>query len=632
MSVGSFQMRPRLDEPLTRQRVKSGTFRRIFPYVGQHRWALIFLIVATTVDAAITTATPLILRWLIDDGIERHRSSVVLGWADTLAVLAVLDAGALYLQAWLSGRVGEGLVYALRTKVYDHVQHQPLAFFGRARTGALVSRLNSDVRGAQEAVSTVLTQGASTVLTIVFTLVAMFSLSWQLSALMLILLPAFFGPGKLVSRRIQRLARQEMQLDAELGALMNERFDISGATLVKLYGRLTDESGRFTNRAAQVRDVAVATGVTARIFVIIVTMLVALTSAVVYGVGGELVIHGVLQLGTLVAMTALLLRFYSPLNQLTSLQVSVATALVSFDRVFEVLDLPPLIAERPGATVLPAAAEDPPVLDVEFKNVFFRYPAAAEVSLASLEAIAHHGAEQASSGWTLTDISFHVPPGRLVALVGPSGAGKTTITQLVPRLYDATAGCVRIGDHDVKDLTLESLGRAVGVVTQDAYMFHDTIRANLLYARPTASEDELIDACRAARILDTINALPQGLDTMVGERGHRLSGGEKQRLALARLLLKAPPIIVLDEATAHLDSESEQAIQRALQIALKGRTCLVIAHRLSTIRGADEILVVDAGRIRERGTHSELLALNGLYAELYRTQFEEGEPAMNVAT
>ena len=627
MSIGAFQMRPRLDEPLTRQQIRPGTVRRILPYTAPYRWALILLVATSVVDALITAATPLILKWVVDDGIAHRRPGVLLGWSATLAGLAFLDAGAVYVQAWFSGRVGQGIVYDLRTRVFDHVQRQPLAFFSRAQTGALVNRLNADVNGAQQVVGTALTQTASTVLTLVFTLAMMFYLSWQLSVIMLVLLPAFFVPGKLVSRRIARLARQEMQLGAEIGTQMNERFNVAGAMLVKLYGRPAQESGAFADRAGRVRDIAVVTGVVGRIFVIIISLLIALTSAIVYGVGGELVIHGVVPIGTLVAMAALLLRFYAPLNQLTSLQVNITAALVSFDRVFEVLDLEPLITQRPGAIALPPPGPGQSAPEVEFDRVCFRYPAASEVSLASLESIARPGVERASQAWTLTDVSFRVPAGSMVALVGPSGAGKTTLIHLVPRLYDAVTGTVRIGGEDIRDLTLDSVHDTVGVVTQDAHMFHDTIRANLLFARPQATEQDLEQACRAAMIWETIAALPDGLDTVVGDRGYRLSGGEKQRVALARLLLKSPPVVVLDEATAHLDSESELAIQQALKAALAGRTSLVIAHRLSTIRDADLIVVIEAGQVRERGTHTELLAAEGLYADLYRTQFSAHDMA-----
>ncbi len=621
-------MRLRVGESITRQQIKPGTVRRILPYVKPFRWALALLLIITTLDAIITVATPLLLRVVIDNGILPHRLVIVVGVSLAIAGLALLDALAVYIQTWVSARIGQGLVYDLRTKVFNHVQRQPLAFFTRAQTGSLVSRLNTDIIGAQQAVTALLSQTVSTILTLIFVLIAMFYLSWQITVVALVLIPAFILPGKLIGKRLQRLTREGMQLDAEMGSMMNERFNVAGAMLAKLYGRPRDESSLFANRAARVRDVAVLASVYARAFGIIIALLASLTTALVYGFGGSLVISGAFKIGTLVALVTLLGRLYGPINQLSNLQINVLTALVSFDRVFEVLDLKPLIAERPGAVSLPAAGSgNGTAPEVEFDRVSFRYPTASEVSLASLESIALPMPERADNTWTLADVSFRAPAGQLTALVGPSGAGKTTITHLVPRLYDPGSGAVRIGGHDIRDLTLQSLHDTIGVVTQDAHLFHDTIRANLMYAHPGATEPELTEACQAARIWDLISALPDGLDTVVGDRGYRFSGGEKQRIALARLLLKAPSVVVLDEATAHLDSESEAAIQRALKTALAGRTSLVIAHRLSTIREATQILVIDAGQIRERGTHDELLAAGGLYSELYRTQFSRQEGA-----
>ncbi len=644
--AGAPRMGPRqlhLDETITTQKVRPGTVRRILPYARRYRAALITLLLATVVDAVATAAGPVVLKLIVDNGVVPHRGGVVVGWAGVIAGVALLDALAVYIQAWCSGRVGQGLIYDLRTAVFDHVQRQPLAFFSRAQTGALVSRLNGDVIGAQQAVTSLLSQSASTLLTLSLVVATMLVLSWQLTCLALVMLPFFLVPGRFVGNRLQRLTRQEMQLDAETGSMMNERFNVAGAMLVKLYGRPQAESRLFANRAGRVRDIAVATAVYARIFFILVSLLAGLTTALVYGVGGELAVHGSFQVGTLVAMAALLARMYGPINQLSNMQMNVMAALVSFDRVFEVLDLQPLVAERPDARVLelrereappadgdvdvdidgvPGTAGRPePAPEIEFENVGFRYPAAREVSLASLESIALKTPERITDALVLRDVSFRAPAGRLTALVGPSGAGKTTISHLVPRLYDVTSGAVRIGGQDVRDVTLQSLHDAIGVVTQDAHMFHDTIRTNLLFARPDATEDDLIEACEAAQIWDLIAELPDRLDTVVGDRGYRLSGGEKQRVALARLLLKSPPVVVLDEATAHLDSESEAAIQRALKTALAGRTSLVIAHRLSTIRDADQILVLDGGLVRERGTHDELLAADGAYAKLHRTQF-----------
>ena len=615
---------PRLrpGEELTDQRITPGTVRRIIPYALRHRWALALLLTTTALDAGVTVAVPLMLGFIIDDGIvPRHLSAVVV-LSSVLAALAVLDALANYFQNWCSAWIGESLIYDLRTRVFANVQRQPLAFFTRTQTGSLVSRLNTDVIGAQQAVTTLLSQTASTVLTLVFVIGTMFYLSWQISIVALVLIPLFAVPAKLIGRRLQRLARQEMQLDAELGSMMNERFNVAGAMLVKLYGRSDEEMDLFAGRAKRVRDIAIVQAMTVRAFTIIGTLLTALTVAAIYGLGGGLVISGAIKIGTLVAMAALLLRLYGPVNQLSNIQGSVVGAVVSFDRVFEVLDLKPLISEQPDAVPLGAnRAAGAPALDIVFDHVSFRYPEASKVTIASLELTSRRRPDRTHDALVLNDVSFRAPAGTLTALVGPSGAGKTTITHLVPRLYDPGSGTVRIGDQDLRELTLQSLHDSVGVVPQDSHMFHDTIRANLMYARPEGSEEDLVEACKAAQIWDTIASLPDGLDTIVGDRGYRLSGGEKQRVALARLLLKSPPIVVLDEATAHLDSESEAAIQRALKTALAGRTSLVIAHRLSTIRDADQILVINAGEIRERGTHDELLKAGGLYSELYRTQF-----------
>ncbi|MFD8008312.1 ABC transporter ATP-binding protein [Streptomyces mirabilis] len=611
---------------VTSQKVKPGTLRRVVPYAMRYRWSLAILLLVTVIDAGIAATSPLLLKAIIDDGIMPRRLATVLWLAGTICVLAVVDAVALYVQSWCSGRIGEGLVFDLRTTVFRHVQEQPLAFFTRAQTGSLVSRLNTDIVGARQALATLLSQSVSTLMTLVLVLGSMFYLSWQITVAALVMIPIFFAPAKMVGRRLQRLTRERMQLDAEMGSLMNERFNVSGAMLAKLYGRPDQESGLFEGLAGRIRDITVVSAIYGRLLFITATVLTALTTALVYGLGGYLAVHGRLQIGTLAAMVALLLRLYGPINQLTTMQVNVMTALVSFDRVFEILDLKPLIAERPNARALPAA-EDEAAPEIEFDLVSFRYPGADEVSIASLESVSVRAPEGADNPLTLQELSFVAPAGKLTALVGSSGAGKTTITQLVPRLYDPTSGTVRVGGHDIRDLTLQSLRDTVGVVTQDSHLFHDTLRANLLYARPDATEQEVIEACTAARIWDLVSALPNGLDTAVGDRGYRLSGGEKQRIALARLLLKAPPIVVLDEATAHLDSESEAAIQRALKTALAGRTSLVIAHRLSTIRDADQILVIDAGRIRERGTHDELLAADGFYANLYHTQFAQQDSA-----
>ncbi|GGW82905.1 ABC transporter ATP-binding protein [Streptomyces bobili] len=618
------------DESAERQRVRPGTVRRILPYARPYRWQIALLLTVTVIDACIAVGSPLILKLIIDQGIIPKDFDRVVWLSIGLAGLALVNAGAVFVQTWCSSRVGEGVVFDLRTKVFAHVQQQPVAFFTRTQTGKLISRLNSDIAGARQAVTSILAQAVSTILTLILVLAAMLYLSWQITVAALVMIPVFLIPVRVLARRIQRLSRSMMEQDGEMSALMTERFNVSGAMLAKLYGRPQDEKELFASKAGKVRTLAIRLAVWGRLLPIIVTVLTTFTTALVYGLGGALTIDGAIQFGTLVAMVALLMRLYGPVNELSSMQATATVALVSFDRVFEILDLKPLITERPGAKALPPGAGSgngsaPSAPDVEFEAVSFRYPSADEVSLLSLELHTSSKADRsgANAPDVLHELSFHAPAGKLTALVGPSGAGKTTITQLVPRMYDTTSGTVRIGGHDVRDLSLASLGESVGVVTQESHLFHDTLRVNLSYARPEAGEEELIEACKAALIWDTVSALPEGLDTVVGERGYRLSGGEKQRIALARLLIKAPPIVVLDEATAHLDSESEAAIQQALRTALAGRTSLVIAHRLSTIREADQILVVDSGRICESGTHEELLAAGGLYADLYHTQFSQ---------
>jgi ATP-binding cassette subfamily B protein len=610
------------EDEVTRQQVRPGTARRVWPYLRRYRGPMVALVLMAAVDSAIVVTIPLILRLIIDDGILRQRESVVVTLALTVAGLALVEAGAQHVSSRYSDWIGESLVLELRTSVFRHVLRQPLAFFSRTQTGSLVSRLD-DINETQRVVGGLMLESLSVLLNLVLVLAAMFWLSWQLSLVALAVIPLFVLPGRVAGKRSQRLVRQEMQLSGELSAMMAERSDVSGALLAMLYGRPEEDAGVFARKASRVRDLTVASRAGMNLLVVFVTLLAALVTALIYGLGGTLVMHGALfggaaQLGTLVAFIALVSQLYGPLNTMSSLPVEILTALVSFDRVFEILDLAPLIVERAAAYPLAATPVAP---GVEVAGVWFRYPEADRVSLASLEPAALPAPERPGEAWVLRDVTFQVPAGKLTALVGPSGAGKTTITHLVPRLYDPMRGQVRIGGHDVRDLTLESLRSVVGVVPQDAHLFHDTIRANLLYARPSATEKELTEACEAARIWQLISSLPDGLDTIAGDRGYRFSGGEKQRLALARLLLKAPSVVVLDEATAHLDSESEAAIQRALATALAGRTSLVIAHRLSTVRAADQILVVDGGQIAERGTHDELLAAGGVYAGLYRTQF-----------
>jgi ATP-binding cassette, subfamily B, bacterial len=613
----------RMDPSITKQKLKPGTVRRIAAYARPYRLHLTVFLLATCVDAVITVVNPLLLRQVIDHGILARNDRVVILVALAVGAVAIFDAFLGFVIRWFSARIGEGLIYDLRTQVFDHVQRQPIAFFTRAQTGSLVSRLDGDVVGAQQAITSTLSGVLSNLLSLVVILITLFYLSWLVSLIALAMIPLFILPARLVGRRMQRLTRESMQLNAEMGSTMTERFNVAGAMLVKLFGRPREEADAFSLRAGRVRDIGVVTAMYGQVFFVALTLLASLVTAVVYGLGGTLVINGTFQIGTLVALTTLLGRVYGPITSLSNVQISVMTALVSFDRVFEVLDLRPLIADKPDAVPLPREnAAGAPAPEIEFAEVSFRYPSASEVSLASLESIALPAPERRDAGpGVLHEVSFRAPAGRLTALVGPSGAGKTTITALAARLYDPNSGTVRIGGYDLRDVTQESLHDVVGVVTQDAHLFHDTIRANLTYARPEATELELIGACEAAQIWDLISGLPDGLDTVVGDRGYRLSGGEKQRVAVARLLLKAPSVVVLDEATAHLDSESEVAVQRALKTALAGRTSLVIAHRLSTIREADQILVVDAGRITERGTHAELLEAGGLYADLYRTQF-----------
>jgi ATP-binding cassette subfamily B protein len=564
----------------------------------------------------LSVAQPLLFRRIVDNGISVGDATVVTVTALIIALLAILDAGLGLVGRYFSSRIGEGLIYDLRSQVYAHVQEQSVAFFTRAQTGALISRLNSDVIGAQQAFTSTLGGVIGNMISLIIVLTTMFILSWQVTLVSLLLVPLFLFPARWMGRRLQSMTRDQMSLNADMSAQMSERFNVSGALLVKLFGRPAEESASFSGRAAQVRDIGVSIAMANRWFFTALTLVAALATAIAYGLGGNLVITGALTLGTLLALIGLLAQLYGPLTALSNVRVDVMTALVSFERVFEILDLPPMVRDAPDAV----SVKSGPV-SLSFDDVYFRYPKASEVSLASLESVAREDSGMAGAD-VLKGVSFDVPAGTMTALVGPSGAGKTTISALATRLYDVNSGAVRVGDQDVRGVTLESLHDAIGVVTQDAHMFHDTIRANLLYAKPGSSEAELLDACASAQIGDLITALPDGLDTVVGDRGYRLSGGEKQRIALARLLLKAPRVLILDEATAHLDSESENAVQRALDTALVGRTSIVIAHRLSTIRRADQILVMVDGRVAERGTHEQLLGAEGVYADLYRTQFD----------
>lgn len=606
----------RREEEIAGRRMRRGTATRVLAFARPFRWEIAVFLATVMVAAGIGVATPVLAGRVVDQigggGPDAGRAVVLL--AAAIAGLAIADALLQLAQRWYSARIGEGIILDLRARVYDHVQRMPLQFFSRTQTGALVSRLNNDVLGAQRAFTSTLSGVVSNVIQLTLTAVVMFTLSWQITGLSLLLLPVFILPARRIGRRLAELTRESYDLDARMNATMTERFSVGGALLVKLFGRPEVEAERFHDRAARVRDIGVRQAMYARTFFVALLLVASLAQAMTYGLGGWLAVNGRLSAGTVVTLALLLVRLYGPLTELANVRVDVMSALVSFDRVFEVLDLPPAIAERPGAVSLPAQGGR-----VEFRDVHFRYPAAAEVSLASLEDVAV--LDRTVPEPVLRGVSFTVEPGQMVALVGPSGAGKTTTSMLVSRIYDVTSGAVLIDGVDVRDATLASLSSAVGMVTQDAHLFHETLAENLRYARPGATDQELWDALTSAHIADLVRSLPDGLDTVVGERGYRFSGGEKQRIAIARLLLKAPSIVILDEATAHLDSESEAAVQRALSVALTGRTSLVIAHRLSTVRNADQILVLEAGRIVQRGRHEELVNADGLYAELYRTQF-----------
>ena len=609
----------RRDPSVTARELPKGTVRRILGIARPYRRELTFFLALVVGSSLIGVITPLLAGDIINriaslDGTAGDIVRIAL----FIAGLAVLDAAISLATRWYSARIGEGVIYDLRSRVFEHVQRMPVAFFTRTQTGALVSRLNNDVIGAQQAFTSTLSGVVSNVIGLVLTAGVMLTLSWQITLLSLVMVPLFVLPARRIGKRLQEITRESYGLNASMNASMTERFNVAGALLVKLFGRPSAEAESFRGRAARVRDIGVLSAMYGRFFFTALTLVAALATALVYGLGGWLAFTGSLSPGDVVALALLLSRLYGPLTALANVRVDVMSAMVSFDRVFEVLDLAPMIAEAPDAVPLPADDRS-----IEFDAVSFSYPSAADVSLPSLEEVSlpEHGGPVD----VLHDVSFRVEPGQLVALVGQSGAGKSTIANMVPRLYDVTGGAVRVGGIDVRRATLTSLRDSIGVVSQDAHLFHDTIRANLLYARPEATEDELWAALEGARIAALIRSLPEGLDTVVGDRGYRMSGGEKQRLAIARVLLKAPGIVILDEATAHLDSESEVAVQHALDAALTGRTSLVIAHRLSTIRSADQILVIDDGRVAESGTHAELLALGGRYADLYRTQFADGE-------
>nr|WP_246005939.1 ABC transporter ATP-binding protein [Georgenia muralis] len=641
---GGFGRTLRQDDSVKDHRLRRGTTGRVLAYAAPHRRYIAVFLALVVVGSLMVVATPLLLQRIIDDGVANEDRRLVVILAGLVAAVAVAEAVLNLLQRWFSSRIGEGLIYDLRTDVFGHVQRQSVAFFTRTQTGSLVTRLNSDVIGAQQAFTSTLSGVVSNVLSVTVVLITMLALSWQITVVALLVVPALLLPARRVGRRLAGLRRRGMELNAELGNRMTERFNVAGALLVKLFGDPQREDAEFAERAARVREIGVRTAMSSRVFFAALGAMASLATALVYGVGGVLAIDQVVTIGTLVAFAGLLGRLYGPVTALSNVQVDVMSALVSFERVFEVLDLQPMITDAEDAVDLP---EGP--LDVELDDIRFAYPRADQVSIVSLEGEPTRTAEALADGGenaaavaveaadaseddtdeappdageeVLKGITLRVEPGTMLALVGPSGAGKTTLSTMVARLYDPTSGAVRIAGLDLRRVRQASLHRAVGVVTQDAHLFHDTVRANLRYARPDATEAELFDALRAAHVEPLIQRLPEGLDTVVGERGHRLSGGEKQRVAIARLLLRSPRIVVLDEATAHLDSESEAAVQQALDSAMAGRTSIVIAHRLSTVRKADSIAVVDRGRIVEQGTHAELLAAGGLYAELYETQF-----------
>jgi len=569
--------------------------------------------VTVIVDAFLIIATPLLLKKLIDEGVILGDGELVTRLAFLVAIIALLDAVFSIIGRWFSAKVGEGLIYDLRKLVFEHVQKQSIAFFTRTQTGALISRLNSDVIGAQQAFTSTLSGVVSNLLTLLLVVITMLSLSWQITLASLLLLPIFLLPTKWVGRKLQKLTRQSFDINAQMSSNMTERFNVSGALLVSLYGDAKSEKDMFSSKARSVADIGITIAMLNRIFFIALTSIAAIATAIAYGIGGQLAIDGTLTVGTLLAITALLARLYGPLTALSNVRVDVMSALVSFERVFEVLDLKPMVKDKADAIELVSTQ-----LELKFDSVSFSYPSAGEISIASLESVAKP--QFVESGEILKEISFVAAPNTMTGVVGVSGSGKTTLSSLIPRLYDVTAGSISINDIDIRDYSINSLRRKVGVVTQDAHMFHDTILNNLLYANSSATVSEIEQSCKAARIWDFIQTLPNGLETIVGERGHRLSGGEKQRLAIARLLLRKPSLVILDEATAHLDSENESLVQAALKEVFVGRTSIVIAHRLSTIMQADQILVIDSGRIVERGNHDQLVEKRGAYFDLYEKQ------------
>ena len=606
------------DQSVKNQKLRPGTLKRIASFAVPYKASLTLFLITVVIDAFLIVATPLLLRRLIDEGVIPKNTELVTNLAIAVGVIAVADALFSMAGRWFSSRIGEGLIYDLRKQIFEHVQKQSIAFFTRTQTGALISRLNSDVIGAQQAFTSTLSGVISNLLSLILVALAMFTLSWQITLISLVLLPVFLIPTKWVGRKLQGYTRQSFDLNAGMSATMTERFNVSGALLVSLYGDSKKEKNEFAEKARRVADIGISIAMLNRIFFIALTSVAAVATAVAYGIGGHLAISGELTVGTLLAITALLARLYGPLTALSNVRVDVMSALVSFERVFEVLDLKPMVTDRVDAKNLTDTK-----LDLRFKDVSFSYPKAEEISLASLEITAKP--EIVSSGEVLKGISFTVASGTLTGIVGPSGAGKSTISSLIPRLYDVNQGVISINGTDIRDYTIKSLRNSIGVVTQDSHMFHDSILVNLKYAKSDATSNEIEAACKLARIWDFIQSLPNGVDTVVGERGHRLSGGEKQRLAIARLLLKQPSLVILDEATAHLDSENEALVQAALKEALVGRTSIVIAHRLSTIAHADQILVIDNGEIVEQGKHEQLVEKRGLYFDLFERQNLQGE-------
>ena len=601
------------DQSVKHQKLKAGTLKRIFSFALPYRKFLSIFIFTVIIDAILVVATPLLLRSLVDEGVIPGRPDVVTRYAVIVAALAIADAGFSMLGRWFSSRIGEGLIYDLRSQVFEHVQKQSIAFFTRTQTGSLISRINSDVIGAQQAFTSTLSGIVSNSLTLLLVVIAMLTLSWQITLVSLVLLPVFIIPTKWIGRKLAIYTRQSFDLNAEMSSTMTERFNVSGALLVSLYGNRIAEGSNFRSKARRVSDMGIKIAMLNRIFFIAMTSVAAIATSFAYGIGGHLAINKEITIGTLLAITALLARLYGPLTSLSNIRVDVMSALVSFERVFEVLDLKPMVTDPANPISIPKTM---PI--IEFSKVSFTYPKADEISIASLEAASV--AETVDSEAVLDGVSFTCEPGTLTALVGPSGAGKSTISGLLPRLYDVTEGSISINGVDIRDTTILELRSLIGIVTQDSHMLHESIAENLRYAKVDATGNEMWAACDAAQIGEFIRTLPNGLDTVVGERGHRLSGGEKQRLAIARLLLKQPQIVVLDEATAHLDSENEALVQNALATALAGRTSIVIAHRLSTVVHADQILVLENGRIVESGKHDELVAKGGLYFDLYQRQ------------